>query len=132
MDTVRAAQQAGLGAMEGALLVGPIAYPVLQREITPMVEDFSEVLAEERRSGEWMLRSLERGLVELPLLPPPLEQEADTPHQPEPVAEVPPEPELELQAQPQPTVPAVAQAAPAPAPGIWKRFTRWLGRLFGR
>ena len=68
-DSVRAVQQAGLGAIEGVLQVGPVAYPVLQREITPIVEDFNEVLAEERRSGEWMLRSLERSTLELPVLP---------------------------------------------------------------
>ncbi|MBS2039449.1 hypothetical protein JST97_30970, partial [bacterium] len=68
-DSVRAVQQAGLGAIEGVLQVGPVAYPVLQREITPMVEDFQEVLAEERRSGEWMLRSLERSTLELPVVP---------------------------------------------------------------
>jgi hypothetical protein len=67
-DSVRAAQQAGLGAIEGVLQVGPVAYPILQREITPIVDDFLGVLAEERKSGEWMLRSLERSCVELPLM----------------------------------------------------------------
>jgi hypothetical protein len=69
LDCTRAAQQAGLGAIEGVLQVGPVAYPVLQREISPMVEDLQEVLDEERRSGEWMLRSLERSTLELPVLP---------------------------------------------------------------
>jgi len=67
-DTIRAVQQAGLGAIEGVLQVGPVAYPVLQREITPIVEDFQALLAEERRSGEWMLRSLERSTIVLPVM----------------------------------------------------------------
>lgn len=68
-DSVRAAQQAGLGAIEGVLQVGPVAYPVLQRMINPIVEDFQGVLDEERRSGEWMLRSLERSSIALPTMP---------------------------------------------------------------
>ncbi|MBT9587669.1 hypothetical protein IV102_30290 [bacterium] len=67
-DSVKAAQQAGLGAIEGVLQVGPVAYCVLQREISPIVEDFMGVVAEERRSGEWMLRSLERSGIELPVI----------------------------------------------------------------
>ena len=67
-DSVRACQQAGLGAVEGVLQVGPVAYPILQREIMPIVEDFLGVLDEERKSGEWMLRSLERSCVELPVM----------------------------------------------------------------
>ena len=39
-DSVKAAQQAGLGAIEGVLQVGPVAYPVLQREINPIVKIF--------------------------------------------------------------------------------------------
>lgn len=50
MDSTIAAQQASLGAMEGALQAGPIAYPALHRELTPIVEDFENVLTRERRT----------------------------------------------------------------------------------
>ena len=68
LDSARAAQQAGLGAIDGALQVGPVAYPVLQREIAPMVEDFQEVLDEQRRasSREWILAPSDRPLLTAP------------------------------------------------------------------
>lgn len=42
MDSEAAARQASLGAMEGVRRVGPVAYPLLRRELRPMVEDFDE------------------------------------------------------------------------------------------
>ncbi len=50
LDCTLLSQQAGLGAMEGALQAGPICYPVLQQELTPMVEDFTNVMKTQRRS----------------------------------------------------------------------------------
>lgn len=50
LDSTLLSQQAGLGAMEGALQAGPICYPVLQQELTPMVEDFSNVMKTQRKS----------------------------------------------------------------------------------
>lgn len=135
LDSVRAAQQAGLGAIEGVLQVGPVAYGVLQREIMPMVEDFQDVLAEERRSGEWMLRSIERGMIEVPLLVPSREQlednidlsvadyEAVTEFA---AVETPPEPAVE-----QPPAEKAPAASPMRRPGLVQRFVAWVGRLFG-
>lgn len=142
LDSVRAAQQAGLGAIEGVLQVGPVAYGVLQREITPIVEDFEDVLAEERRSGEWMLRSVERGLIEAPLVPPsPVPAPPDTVdlsvddylEVATPVAEP-------AAAEPAGTgavvLPAAAETAPAPSPpqavrpGLWQRLIGWFRGLF--
>ena len=50
IDSTLAAQQASLGAMEGALQAGPIVYPLLQQELSPIVEDFEGVMTRERRS----------------------------------------------------------------------------------
>lgn len=158
-DSVRAVQQAGLGAIEGVLQVGPVAYPVLQREITPIVEDFQEVLAEERRSGEWMLRSLERSTIELPVLP------VDEPPSPsfdldaadyaaiseaEPVAVVIEEPlaavvteapvpqvveedeEDELGPPPDFFKAVAAATSPPPKPGFFQRIANWFSGLFGK
>jgi hypothetical protein len=138
LDSVRAAQQAGLGAIEGVLQVGPVAYGVLQKEITPMVEDFQDVLAEERRSGEWMLRSLERGMMEAPLLVPSREELQESIDLcPEDYAQVEVPPALELPAaEPEPAgdfvlAPAAVEAPePAPRPGLLQRFRAWLGKLF--
>lgn len=158
-DSVRAAQQAGLGAIEGVLQVGPVAYPVLQRMITPIVEDFQEVLAEERRSGEWMLRSLERSALELPLIPvaelpsPSLnlaaeDYEAISEAAPvvieEPVAVVAPAPapaqvvveeedeDEELGPPPDFFKNVAAATAPPPKPGFFKRVANWFSGLFGK
>jgi hypothetical protein len=50
LDSTLCAQQASLGAMEGALQAGPIVYPLLRKELTPIVEDFEKVLHKERRN----------------------------------------------------------------------------------
>ena len=47
LNSVKAAQQAGLGAIEGVMRVGPVAYPVLRKELGPMVEDFEEFVKEQ-------------------------------------------------------------------------------------
>jgi hypothetical protein len=157
-DSVRAVQQAGLGAIEGVLQVGPVAYPVLQREITPIVEDFQELLAEERRSGEWMLRSLERSTLELPVLPvaeppsPSLDLAAEDydaigeTHSvvgvEEPVAEAAPAPtppvvdeedeEAELGPPPDFFKNVAAATAPPAKPGFFKRVANWFSGLFAK
>lgn len=150
LDTVRAAQQAGLGAIEGVLQVGPVAYGVLQREISPIVEDFEDVLAEERRSGEWMLRSVERTLIEKPLMPPPpppsdsVDLSVDDYLQAAPVAVRPlepvaaPEEKVDAPAvhEPQESLPPETAPAipsqPARTPGLLARVVRWFIGLFGK
>lgn len=142
LDSVRAAQQAGLGAIEGVLQVGPVAYPILQREISPIVEDFAEVLNEERRSGEWMLRSLERTSIALPVLEREEEPQAsnldlceDDYRIDEPPAEEPvPQPvqvlvpDYEDYQEELPPTPDQA----APKPGLFKRLVNWFQGLFKR
>lgn len=137
LDGVRAAQQAGLGAIEGVLQVGPVAYPVLQREISPIVEDLQEVLDEERRSGEWMLRSIERSSVV-----PPIVQRVEEPSVPLDLAPedyeelLPPPPRsfeeatpvLEPLPEPEP-VPLTVAPAP-PKVSLWGRISGWFRGLF--
>lgn len=145
-DSVKAAQQAGLGAIEGVLQVGPVAYPVLQREINPIVEGFQGVIEQERRSGEWMLRSLERSCIPLPVMP--VEEEvsptldlaaedyaaiavADV-EVPVQVVPVPAE-DFEEDLGPPPDffkAVAAATAAPAPKVGLVQRVVRWFAGLF--
>ena len=50
LNSTLAAQQASLGAMEGALQAGPICYPILQQELSPIVENFEQMLINERRT----------------------------------------------------------------------------------
>jgi len=132
LDTARAAQQAGLGAMEGVLQVGPIAYPALQREIQPIVEDLQEVLEGERRSGEWMLRSLER----LPVVESSLEETTPV-DEPITKPETLPLPTSTVPTSTVPTSTAPADAAPPPPTAkpkkksLWDRAKAWVRSLFG-
>lgn len=48
MNSARAAEQASLGAAEGVLRVGPVAFPVLQKELTPLVDNFDVLFARSR------------------------------------------------------------------------------------
>ncbi|MBX3169756.1 MAG: hypothetical protein KF760_20300 [Candidatus Eremiobacteraeota bacterium] len=139
-DSIRAAQQAGLGAIEGVLQVGPVAYPVLQREINPIVEDFQGVIEQERRSGEWMLRSLERSSIPLPVMP--VEEEPSlsldlAAEDYAAVAEVAEEAavvaEEEEELGPPPDffkAVAAATAAPPAKLGLVQRVVRWFSGLF--
>lgn len=146
-DSVKAAEQAGLGAIEGVLQVGPVAYPVLQREINPIVNDFQGVIDRDRRSGEWMLRSLERSCISLPVLPveeeafPSLDLAAEDYAAISEVVEVAPElrptapePEdYEAELGPPPDflkAVAAATAAPPPKLGLVQRVVRWFSGLF--
>jgi len=137
-DSVKAAQQAGLGAIEGVLQVGPVAYPVLQREINPIVQNFQGVIDEERRSGEWMLRSLERSCIALPVMPSQEEPSPALDLAAEDYAAV-AEPEampvesMEDELGPPPDFfksVAAATAAPAPKLGLVQRVVRWFSGLF--
>lgn len=141
LDGVRAAQQAGLGAIDGVRQVGPVAGPVLQRELTPMVQDFEEMLDEEKRSGEWMLRSLERNTTELPVAlrvaAPEVQESLDlsVSDYEEAALEVEesdwPLVELEVPAvvvEPQVAVPE----KPAPPMGLLQKAVHWLKSLFSR
>lgn len=138
LDIVRAAQQAGLGAIDGIRQVGPVAYPVLQQELTPMVQDFQEVLEEERRSGEWMFRSLERSAVELPVCPRLLPQEAPESlnlqaSDYEEVALEVEESDLPLVELPSPIqapAPVEPTLRPQPASSWWQKTLQWVKSLF--
>ena len=142
-DSVRAAQQAGLGAMEGVLQVGPIACPVLQREINPIVKDFQGVIDEDRRSGEWMLRSLERSSISLPSMPAEEEPSLSLDLAAEDYAVVaepvlvpvapPPAEDYEAELGPPPDffkAVAATTATPAPKLGLVQRVVRWFSGLF--
>ena len=144
-DSVKAAQQAGLGAIEGVLQVGPVAYCVLQREISPIVEDFMGIVAEERRSGEWMLRSLERSGIELPVIEQPEVEVSslDLSEEDYRVAEVaqsapvlpaqvlvPDFEDYEEELPPPPTLPV--SGTQKSGPGLLQRLLSWVKGLLGR
>lgn len=140
LDSVKAAKQASLGAIEGVLQVGPVAYPVLQRELTPMVSDIDDVLAEERRSGEWMLRSLERKM-ELPVIPMEDEPEAvsldlsRSDYEAVRTAPIQPVPAVELEEEDD-ELPPPPDRLPVPSPsqtpkvGFLQRVVNWFRGLF--
>ncbi len=48
INSARAAEQASLGAAEGVMRVGPVAFPVLQRELSPLVDNFDVLFARSR------------------------------------------------------------------------------------
>lgn len=139
LDGVRAAQQAGLGAIDGVRQVGPVAGPVLQRELTPMVQDFEEMLDEEKRSGEWMLRSLERNTTELPVtLRPPQPEVPESldlcvSDYEEAALEVEesdwPMVDLETETAAPTPVAAIAESAPPPT-GLLQKVANWFKGLF--
>jgi hypothetical protein len=133
LDSLRAAQNAGLGAIEGVMRVGPVAYPVLRKELGPIVEgfeafvkdrpslrsaSFEAAMSMESREG-WLAPPLSAGAVEKDSQEaPPIEIPRANPSTSEPDSA--------------PDTPAYpCEIAPtAPPAGWFKRLTARLSKIF--